>query len=253
MVKADVRQLSVAKLLFLAFFPGIMLLGGYFALLSAREFIPPLLSLLGLALIILVPILILIIGYYSKQEYGTFSLKSAFVYNNSIPAGKLLLKSIIPFALAAMIFVLVAPIENHVMFSSIFSFVPEYFKLSDFLNQLGQYSRGIIIATCVVYCISNGIIAPIAEELYFRGFLMPRIARFGKAAPVIIGVLFSLYHLFSPWENITRILAVIPYHYVVWKNKNIYIGIIVHCSLNLVSCVTTVLSVVNGMHLIGKL
>jgi len=59
--------------------------------------------------------------------------------------------------------------------------------------------------------------------------------KLGIWAPFINGVLFSVYHFFTPWENITRILAMTPYLYAVWYKKNIVIGIVVHLSLNLVS------------------
>lgn len=44
----------------------------------------------------------------------------------------------------------------------------------------------------------------LAEEMFFRGFLQPRISR---AAPVVTGVLFGLYHL-QQWETIP---SLIPY------------------------------------------
>jgi membrane protease YdiL (CAAX protease family) len=47
-------------------------------------------------------------------------------------------------------------------------------------------------------------------------------------------VLFSLYHFFSPWQNPGRILAFAPWVYVVWRKKNIGIGIAVHCLMNTV-------------------
>jgi hypothetical protein len=38
------------------------------------------------------------------------------------------------------------------------------------------------------------------EEYYFRGYLLPRLSRFGSLAPVINVALFSLYHFFTPWQ-----------------------------------------------------
>ena len=45
----------------------------------------------------------------------------------------------------------------------------------------------------------------------------------GKWAPFINAILFSLYHFFTPWQNLTRIVALLPYIYVVW----------VHCLSNM--------------------
>jgi AcrR family transcriptional regulator len=40
----------------------------------------------------------------------------------------------------------------------------------------------------------------VVEELYFRGYLLPRISRFGGWAPVINCCLFALYHFWQPFN-----------------------------------------------------
>jgi membrane protease YdiL (CAAX protease family) len=72
----------------------------------------------------------------------------------------------------------------------------------------------------------------VVEELYFRGFLLPRLSRFGLWAPVINGVLFTLYHFFSPWAFVERVIMVIPMAWLVQRKRNIYITIIAHLLLN---------------------
>jgi len=47
-------------------------------------------------------------------------------------------------------------------------------------------------------------------------------------------VLFSVYHFFTPSENVSRILALLPMVYAVWWKRNIRIGIILHCGGNAV-------------------
>jgi membrane protease YdiL (CAAX protease family) len=39
----------------------------------------------------------------------------------------------------------------------------------------------------------------LGEELLFRGLMLPRMARFGRADWVVNGVLFACYHLHEPW------------------------------------------------------
>ena len=78
----------------------------------------------------------------------------------------------------------------------------------------------------------NGLGGPVVEELYFRGYLLPRISRLRGWAAVFNVLLFSLYHFFTPWQNPARILAMLPASYVVLRKKNIYLGMIPHCLLN---------------------
>ena len=91
--------------------------------------------------------------------------------------------------------------------------------------------------TIVMSFLFNGLLGPFTEEIYFRGFLLPRMNKLGKAAPFVNVALFSLYHFFTPWENISRILALTPIAYIVWYKKDIRIAIWFHCTLNLLSCV----------------
>jgi CAAX protease family protein len=55
--------------------------------------------------------------------------------------------------------------------------------------------------TAFVLVAINALIAPVAEELVFRGLLLPRTrALFGRGDIVANGLLFSLYHLHQPWS-----------------------------------------------------
>ena len=81
---------------------------------------------------------------------------------------------------------------------------------------------------------ATSIAAPIVEELYFRGYLLPRIDRFGAWAPLLNLVLFALFHLWTIWLTPVRVVALLPMVYLVWFKRSLYIGIIVHLLLNLV-------------------
>ncbi len=85
--------------------------------------------------------------------------------------------SVILFIFGALVFSFVSPIETRFLFRTIFRQVPEYFKLSGFLVQYKDYSRGMVIVSLILFTIGNGIIGPVVEELYFRGFLIPGSGR----------------------------------------------------------------------------
>ena len=70
--------------------------------------------------------------------------------------------------------------------------------------------------------------------MYFRGFLLPRLSSLKGWAPLVNVLLFSLYHFFSPWQNLARIIGFVPMVYVAWWKRNIYLGMIVHCVGNTV-------------------
>jgi membrane protease YdiL (CAAX protease family) len=87
----------------------------------------------------------------------------------------------------------------------------------------------------------NVIAGPVVEEMYFRGYLLPRISRFGAWAPLLNTVLFSLYHFFNPFQFIGRIGSFRPLAYGAWWKRNIYVSMIVHVLYNFTAYVFTLL------------
>jgi membrane protease YdiL (CAAX protease family) len=233
MIEPEIKQISVIKLLIFVFVPALLILAAYTWFMQFRAAVPPLLSFALVILAVLIPSEIGVVIYYSKKETGKFNLQSAFVMNEKIPALKIFGISIILMAFAAAAFIFLSSVESGIVMKPLFRGIPEYFKITDFFRNYTNYPSWIVAVTLALYVAANGILGPIAEELFFRGFLMPRINRFGNWAPVIITVLFSAYHLFSPWEFVTRIVAFFPMAYCVYKKKNIYIGIAAHCMLNI--------------------
>ncbi|NNU78071.1 CPBP family intramembrane glutamic endopeptidase [Clostridium estertheticum] len=246
MADRKIKQLSIIKLLLLVFFPAFLILGSYLWALQFRATIPPFLSFMVIIFVVLIPSELGIILIFSKKETGKLNLQSAFIAQEKLSVKEIISISIVLIVFAAIIFTFISPIESNFMFKKIFSKVPEYFKLSDFFKHYGNYSKIIVITSLVLYAIGNGILGPIVEELYFRGLIMPRINRFGKLTPLIITLLFSAYHLFSPWEYITRVIACFPFVHFVYKKKNIYIGMAVHCTLNIVSIVMAIIGLMSN-------
>ncbi|MHC4434026.1 MAG: lysostaphin resistance A-like protein [Planctomycetota bacterium] len=122
------------------------------------------------------------------------------------------------------------PVDRFV-FKSFFEWLPRWFRLDP--GDSDRYSQTILLLLWGFYFIAN-IAGAYVEELYFRGFLLPRISQLGSWAPLLNAVLFSAYHFFTPSENISRILALLPMVCAVWWKKNIRIRIILHCGGNAV-------------------
>ena len=149
----------------------------------------------------------------------------------------LLLIGIIGFGVLAL---MEAPIRD-----SLFGWLPDWFVAPVPLESITDYSTSAWTVTLIGYAVLNAVLGPLAEELYFRGFLLPRMSRFGRWAPMLNVVLFSLYHFWSPWQFLSRVAGVSPFAYAVWWKENIYLGIVVHALLNAIS-VATVVAIVIG-------
>lgn len=97
----------------------------------------------------------------------------------------------------------------------------------------GEYSKQALIITYALMLVFMVLVVPAMEELYFRGYLLPRMPlSLRGTAPVVHSALFALYHTWTPWMFVTRTVGLLPLVYTVQKKRNIYIAVIVHCLLN---------------------
>jgi len=166
-----------------------------------------------------------------RRRNGRLSLEGVVLYRDRIPSWQFALLVVGLFLWSAVAFGLVALLDAPLI-EALFRWLPDWLFLDE---DLSAYARPVLLGAWALGLLANGLAAPIVEELYFRGYLLPRISRFGGWAPLINTVLFSLYHFFTPWQLLGRILALLPMVYVVWWRRNIYLGMVVHCLGNTVT------------------
>jgi uncharacterized protein len=112
-----------------------------------------------------------------------------------------------------------------------FSWLPDWFFAFG-VDQFNVFSRESLILTFWIGLIVNGFAGPVIEELYFRGYLLPRLSGSRNWLPLIHISLFSVYHFWSPWQIFSRIIWLLPWVYIVWRKQNIYLMMIAHCAAN---------------------
>ena len=198
-----------------------------------------------LGTVILVPMELGMIISASKKEYGTYSLKSAFEGQEKLALWKIVLIAFIFFGIAGLLSAFVAPIENQIfaeMRATLLNNLPIGFDWTNY-EYIKSFSKLTVVVTCIYYCIFNVILGPVTEELFFRGYLTSHYKTQNAFTPILIAILFSLYHFWLPFNNIFRILVFAPVAYVAYKKKNIYISIGNHCLCNLISCIFFVLEI----------
>lgn len=74
------------------------------------------------------------------------------------------------------------------------------------------------------------LLAPIAEELFFRGLLLPRMRSvFGRGDWVANGAMFTAYHLHEPWVMPTTLLTgVFTQAYPAKRFQSIWVSVFTH-------------------------
>lgn len=106
------------------------------------------------------------------------------------------------------------------------------------INILAKYQTSGISEVAGIVLFANivltGILVPVTEELYFRGYLLPRMPkRFGRLGPAVHSLLFSIYHFDKPWLIPVRTLGILPLIYTTIHTQNVRPGIVAHCLVNL--------------------
>jgi membrane protease YdiL (CAAX protease family) len=235
----NIKQMNLIQIILYHLVPGILIL--LLAILFSNPDwgfgLPILLAIIVAATIGLIPVQLLIIALTAKRQRLRF--KDMLPYTQKTPIGKFMLWAVPCFLFALLIFGFFSNIEYSLWEG--FIFMPDWLRLDKYT--MDAWSIGILRVTAVTNFLVVGFFGPIVEEVYFRGFLLPRMNKLGKSAPLVNAALFSIYHFFSPWELITRVLGGAPFAYAVWHKKDIRISIAVHCSLNLIGCVSMMIAV----------
>jgi uncharacterized protein len=234
MKQDQIEKNSTIKSVMLHLLPGILVGCFYFLARQpvANMGYPSFFALLLAFAFVLIPVELGYLLYQGKKKTGRFTLQGIISYRNSIPRWQYFVWTIIIFVVIGAIFTLLKPVDAFLQ-ERLFFWMPDLNYGLD-----GNYSRIILIITYSMSLIFNVFLAPLVEELYFRGYLLPRMK--GRFATLFHSFLFAAIHVFTPWMIITRTLGLLPLVFGV-KTKNIYIGIIVHILSNSVGFITGII------------
>ncbi len=224
------RQLTRSTILWYHLYPGILLTAFFVVfspLLYQRGIPPQLILLLGIPLVI-VPSLYLHLVRAKKKEQQE-NIMQLIVYRHKLSWVQLILYSLGIIFFAFLVYGFTQPISLYIA-NNLLGWLPEWYAVQDFEG----YSKSIITFTLICNLLLNGILAPIVEEIYFRGYLLPRMAIYQQWAPLINALWFALYHLWQPHIYLTLFLAMLPLSYFTWKLQNLQLAIFAHCGLNII-------------------
>ena len=238
--ESEYRRHTLFESLLYHLVPGLMIGGAYFLIVPAIRAAgyPSVMALILTAVFILVPVELGILLWMGRRRNGTLSLDGIVIYRRRLPWWQYLLWVPVIFIASGLIITLLTPVST--VMEGWFSWIPESMRLGMGLS--GGFTRSKLIQTYVLHFVFIVLVAPAIEELYFRGFLLPRMPeRLGKAGPVVHSLLFALYHVWSPWMFLARTLALLPLIYVVRWKQNVYLGVGAHWLINSIDFVVGVM------------
>jgi len=209
--------------------PGLLGGAAYYALapLVRSWGFPTLLALVLAGIFVLVPVELGLLYAGSRQE-GTDSPLGAVRYRQPLPLPQYLLWVPVIFLASAALMTLLTPTADWLQ--TLFQWIPGSFRVG--MGLTGEYSRPALIITYLAGLLAVVVIVPVVEEIYFRGYLLPRLPVGRRWSPVVHSMLFALYHTWTPWMVLARTVGVLPLIYVVRRKRNLTVGILAHCLLN---------------------
>ena len=221
---------SVQTLLVLSLGPGLLMTLFYLLVMPEllHHHLPPVWGQMMAALVVIIPLELGILLITGKRIHGCYTLRGAVLYNEPLPLRQYLW--LVPGAVLSALLLpgLVVWLEPWLQ-KSLFSWLPAWFSTG--ISAINSYPPTIRWITFGLWIASLLLAGPIVEELYFRGFLLPRTPG-GRLAPLINAWLFAIYHFWQPYTVLTVTLFALPLAYLVWWRRNVYLSIIAHCTVN---------------------
>lgn len=182
-------------------------------------------SVLGSSL----PFMLAVMFWTAQAETGQWSLEPVIGYREPMRWWQYLLLYVPLLGLAFGLLFATARL-NQFLAKKVFGWLPP-FLLPNWEPNTPVNPRLVLLALSLQVVV-DGLAAPIVEELYFRGFLLPRLSALGIFAPLANSALFTIEHLWQPFNWALIFLLVLPEVYIVWWRQNIYIAMLLHCSAN---------------------
>jgi membrane protease YdiL (CAAX protease family) len=124
---------------------------------------------------------------------------------------------------------------NQMLAEKVFFWLPDY--LQPEWQPPAPPARALILLVLVLQVVIDGVVAPVMEEVYFRGYLLPRMGYLGGWAPAVNALLFAVQHFWQPYNWVLIFLLSGSLTYVVWWKRNIYIAMLLHGSANTIGAV----------------
>lgn len=226
---ADQHSLPLSIALHLI--PGALIVAAYFLIgepiVKAIEY-PTFLGWAIAMCVALAPIQLGLLLWLGFRRNGRLSLTGVLGYTGKPTSRGKLIGIVIALIAQFVIVSMVLTKLDDIVFKAFFTWIPFGDMAGSSTAYLDRYPHGVMTFTLAICIPLTGFAFPLIEELYFRGFLMPRLSRLGAWAPVLSTVLFSLYHLWSPWVFFSRVIFFFAGPWFVWRKKDLRISIGMH-------------------------
>lgn len=217
--------------------PGVLIVAAYLLLaapLAKSLGLPPFIGWVLAMCLVLVPTELGLLLWLGYQRNNRFSLDGVVHFLDKLLSRRKLATLVVPLIIWFLAVALALVPLDELVYQSLFKWVPFEGAGGGMSTILAGYPHTVIVTSLAVCIPLTGLLLPFVEELYFRGFLMPRLPTSGLWPPMFSSILFSLYHLWTPWGFLSRVAYLLPAFYFVWRRKDLRISIGAHVGTNFI-------------------
>lgn len=245
-MEQKIKPINLPEIIINHFYVGVIITAFYIFLsgIIIENGYPGITVLLIAELVILAPIVGL--HFYISARHKGVKVGDLIGYKKKMPWKRFLLWTILGIVSCILIYIPLYPLGMYLR-TTLFSWLPHwYFNPSFGTDNLQLLANAFLFGIFI-----DGIVGPVCEEFFFRGYLLPRMAWLKNWAPIVNGALFGLYHFWQPHNFIATMAVGIILSYIVWKHKNVYLGIAIHVAINMMGSLGAYLGALDGI-IVGR-
>jgi len=212
--------------------------------LMARLGLPRYFSMTVAEALVLTPIelgLLLRAAHRATGRWSLRALPSVIAYRRPLTRRMILLVPVL-LVLALAIYFAYTPVGNAIG-GGLSGIYPHWLITGK--NAPAGFSKVVLVSTLLATLAVDGVINPTVEELYFRGYLLPRLPVAGWPAIPVSAALFSLQHYWQPWNWLLIFGLELILTTLVVRLRCVRLGIVMHTLTNSFGILLTLVGVLS--------
>ena len=240
------RPLGWPQTLLMNFAPAAVAFAAVLALapLMARLGLPRFFSFTIAEALVLTPIELGLLLRAAHRATGRWSLRAlppVIAYRRPLTRRMILLVPLL-LVLALAVAVAYTPVGNAIG-GGLTGIYPHWLIAAE--NAPAGFSKVVLASTLLATLAIDGVINPTVEELYFRGYLLPRLPVAGWPAIPVSAALFALQHYWQPWNWLVIFGLQLILITLVVRLRCVRLGIVMHVLTNSLPLLVTLVGVLS--------
>ena len=240
------RPLGWRRTMLMNFGPAAITFGAVLALapLMARLGLPRFFSFTVAEALVLTPIelgLLLRAAHRATGRWSLRALPSVLAFRRPLSRRMILLVPVL-LGLALVAAVAYNPVMTAIS-GGLTGIYPHWLIASN--NAPAGFSKVVLVSTLLAPLAIDGDINPTVEELYFRGYLLPRLPVAGWRAIPLSAALFALQHYWQPWNWLVIFGLQLILTTLVVRLRCVRLGIVMHILTNSLPLLVTLVGVLS--------